>query len=182
MAAPRALGIDIGRVIISPGESAGDTSFLHGSDDDAMHTRPSPDAFETIAALVDAFEGRVWLVSKCGPNVERRSRRWLGHHRFFEHTGVPGHQLRFCRKRPDKALICAELKLDAFIDDRTDVLAPMAGGVAWRYLFGPQRRPAPADLIPVLDWRAVGRHLLPLAREQALMEQGAPRSVAAPSR
>ncbi|MCH9680535.1 MAG: hypothetical protein K0V04_03800 [Deltaproteobacteria bacterium] len=168
LAAPRALGIDIGRVLIEPADSAADTSFISGTDHDAMQTPQSPGAFETIAALVEAFEGRVWLVSKCGPRIQARSRRWLAYHHFFERTGMPHHQLRFCRKRRDKAPICAELGLEAFIDDRPDVLAPMEGVVPWRYLFGPQKpgRP-PAAVIPVLDWSEVAEHLLPLAGEQA---------------
>jgi hypothetical protein len=167
-AAPRALGIDIGRVIISDGEGEGDTSFLAGSEADAMHTPPMRDAFETIAELVDALEGRVWLVSKCGPSVQARTRRWLAHWRFHERTGLPSRQVRFCRQRHEKAPICAELGLGAFVDDRTDVLAPMAGLVPWRFLYGPQRRGIPADVIWVRDWNAVRAELLPLAREGAL--------------
>ena len=164
-AAPRALGIDIGRVIISDGEGAGDTSFLSGSETDALRTPPMRGALETIAELVEALEGRVWLVSKCGPAVQARTRRWLAHWRFHERTGLPAPQLRFCRQRHEKAPICASLGLGAFIDDRTDVLAPMAGVVPWRFLYGPQRRAVPDDLCWVRDWDAVERELLPLCRE-----------------
>ncbi|MCX4243303.1 hypothetical protein [Paraliomyxa miuraensis] len=165
---PTALGIDIGRVIISPGDSGGDTSFLGGSDDEAMKTPPSRNAFETIAALVEALRGRVWLVSKCGPRVQARTRKWLAHWRFYERTGVPFEQVRFCRERRDKAPICQQLGLSAFIDDRPDVLAPMAGIVPWRYLYGPQRRPIPADVIPVRDWDEVRERLLSSASGSAL--------------
>ncbi len=165
--APRSLGIDIGRVIIEPGEGDHDTSFLGGSDADAMKTPPSVGALETIAELVEAFEGRVWLVSKCGPRIQARTRMWLAHWRFHERTRLPASQVRFCRKRPEKAPICAGLGLQAFIDDRPDVLAPMAGVVAWRYLYGPQRRPAPADLVWLRDWAAVRAELVPLAHEGA---------------
>lgn len=182
-AAPRALGIDIGRVIIAPGDTAQDTSFLHGTEADAMRTPPSPGAFETIAELVAALEGRVWLVSKCGPRIQDRTRRWLAHHRFFARTGMPQGQLRFCRKRHEKAPICAQLGLEAFIDDRPDVLGPMEGVVPWRYLFGPQRRGGHrAGLIAVRDWDEVAAQLLPLARERALMPAETPRSAAAPAR
>lgn len=166
-AAPTALGIDIGRVIIAPSDGRGDTSFLNGSDDDAMQTPQNPGAFETIAALVEAFDQRVWIVSKCGPRVQARSRRWLAHHHFYERTGVRPDRLRFCRNRRDKAPICEQLGLDAFIDDRADVLRPMEGIVPWRLLFGPQRRGAPHDMIEVTDWAAVGRTLLPMASELA---------------
>lgn len=167
-AAPTALGIDIGRVIIAPGDSAGDTSFLGGTDEDAMQTPPSRGAFETIAELVEAFAGRVWLVSKCGPRIQARTRLWLARWRFHEHTGLPSRQVRFCLKRHEKAPICATLGLRAFIDDRPDVLGPMAGIVPWRFLYGPQRRPAPPDVIPVRDWDEVRARLLLLSREAAL--------------
>jgi hypothetical protein len=180
-AAPQALGIDIGRVIISDGEGEGDTSFLGGSEADSLRTPPMKGALETIAELVEALEGRVWLVSKCGPSVQARTRRWLAQWRFYERTGLPSRQLRFCRQRHEKAPICAELGLCAFIDDRTDVLAPMAGIVPWRFLYGPQRHRAPGDVIWVRDWEAVRRELLPLCREggRVMVEAAAPGTAAA---
>lgn len=179
-AAPRALGIDIGRVIISDGEGAGDTSFLGGSEADSLRTPPMRGALEVIAQLVEALEGRVWLVSKCGPSVQARTRRWLAHWRFHERTGLPSRQVRFCRQRHEKAPICASLGLQAFIDDRTDVLAPMAGVVPWRFLYGPQRHAIPAGLVWVRDWDAVERELLPLCREGGrVTEAAAPGTAAA---
>lgn len=114
---------------------------------------------------MEAFEGRVWLVSKCGPRIQARTRLWLARWRFHERTGLPASQVRFCRQRHEKAPICQQLGLQAFIDDRPDVLAPMAGVVPWRFLYGPQRRSAPADVIWVRDWDAVRAQLLPLAHE-----------------
>jgi hypothetical protein len=95
---PATLGIDIGRVIISAADSSGqsDTAFLSGSDERALETPPSPGAFEAITELVPAFEGRVWLVSKCGPRIQALTRRWLERQGFFRRTGLPPEQLRFC--------------------------------------------------------------------------------------
>jgi hypothetical protein len=45
-------------------------------------------AFESLTRLCDAFEGRMWIVSKAGPTVQARTERWLAHHRFFETTGI----------------------------------------------------------------------------------------------
>ncbi len=151
------LGIDIGRVIISAGDTGDDTSFLTGCDVDAMETPPMRDGFAVIARLAEATGGRVWLVSKAGPRIARRSARWLGHHRFYARTGVPEGNLRFCRKRHEKAGICAGLGIDAFIDDRPDVLQPMLGIVEHRLLFGPQRRGrgSRTGLTPVADWGRV---------------------------
>jgi hypothetical protein len=98
------IGIDIGRVIIGPTEhGAEDTTFLGRTVEEAMASPPVPGAFETIRALVERTRRRVWLVSKCGPSVERKTLHWLDHWAFHEVTGVPRDQVRFCRQRPEKA-------------------------------------------------------------------------------
>lgn len=128
------LGIDIGRVIID-GDGA-DTDFLKVCDDDrAMQAPQMADAFDTIARLRHVFDGRVWVVSKCGANMQRKSTKWLHHHRFFDATGVSPDNLRFCLKRPEKAPICKDLGVTHFVDDRQDVLGFMVGIVTHRFLF-----------------------------------------------
>jgi len=149
------LGIDIGRVLIAPeGADGADTSFIGGSLDDALRTPPYEGMFDAVAPLVEKFEGRVWLVSKCGPSVQAKSRAWLLHHRFFERTGIAPGNLRFCLKRPQKADHCRELGITHFIDDRTDVLQHLDGIVPHRYLFGPQSKPvAVAGLVLLPEWK-----------------------------
>jgi len=134
------LGIDIGRVLISPDSGGGgDTSFIGGTLEAALATPPYDGVFEVLPALVKHFEGRVWLVSKARSRVEHKSRCWLAHHRFFERTGIhPGH-LRFCIERHQKADHCRELGITHFIDDRLDVLGHLDGVVRHRFLFGPQK-------------------------------------------
>lgn len=135
------LGIDIGRVLISPDvHGKQDTSFIGGSLQDALDTPPYEGMIEVVPALVQLFGGQVWLVSKCGPRVQEKSRLWLRHHRFFERTGIPPENLRFCLERPQKADHCADLGITHFIDDRLDVLQHLNGIVAHRYLFGPQKK------------------------------------------
>ncbi|MCE9584415.1 MAG: hypothetical protein K8T20_18155 [Planctomycetes bacterium] len=150
------LGIDIGRVIISNLGADGreDTSFIGGSMQDALATPPMPGAFEAIGELVRAFDQRVWLISKCGPSVQQKTRRWLDHTGFFEATGVRRDRLVFCLERPQKAVHCARLGITHFIDDRLDVLEAMRGTVPHLFLFGPQRRPIPGagGFTPVRDW------------------------------
>jgi hypothetical protein len=157
------LGIDVGRVLISPGdESSPDTSFIGGSFEDALRTPPYEGMFDVLPRLVEQFAARVWIVSKCGARVAQRTEAWFKHHRFFERTGIDPANLRFCRERAQKAPICAELAITHFIDDRADVLEPMRGIVANRFLFGPQRKsPSVASgMVPLEDWPAVGRELL----------------------
>lgn len=148
-----AIGIDIGRVIISSTSGRGDTSFLDGDLAAALKTPPNRNAFPAIRELVALFAGRVWLVSKAGPRVQDRTRRWLDHHAFWASTGVQREQLIFCRLREEKARIARELGLGFFVDDRRDVLDAMLDVVPHRFLFGPQRDPAPRHA-HVPDWPA----------------------------
>jgi hypothetical protein len=149
------LGIDIGRVLIAPEDADGaDTSFIGGSLTDALKTPPYEGMFDAVAPLVAKFEGRVWLISKCGPSVQAKSRAWLQHHRFFERTGIAPANLRFCLQRPQKADHCRELGITHFIDDRPDVLRHLEGLVPNRYLFGPQRKPVTdAGLVLLPAWK-----------------------------
>jgi hypothetical protein len=160
-AAGSRLGIDIGRVIIAGSSGQGsDTSFFEGGVENALRTPAVAGSFRVIRALVDRFDGRVWLVSKCGPRVEDRTRQWLAHHDLYGRTGLDPAHVRFCRARPDKAIHCAELGITHFIDDRSDVLRALDGVVARRFLFGPQRRPAPRGVEPVATWADVEARLL----------------------
>lgn len=127
------LGIDIGRVI-TDGDTDSDPLKRY-NDERALLAPQMPGAFETIARLVKVFEGRVWIVSKCGANMERKSIAWLAHHGFHEATGIAADRLRFCRERRDKAPICKELGVTHFVDDRQDVLGYMVDVVPHRFLF-----------------------------------------------
>lgn len=161
------IGIDIGRVIIGPVvDGNADTSFLGSSLEEAMLTPPADGAFEAIAELCGQFEG-VWLVSKCGPSIQEKTMAWLRHHRFSARTGVPERNVRFCRKRPEKAIHARKLSLTHFIDDRLDVLTHLREIVPHLYLFGEQERPAPDWVIPVLTWPDVLEALRAPERQRA---------------
>lgn len=150
------LGVDIGRVIID-GDGP-DTSFIGGSEEDAMRAPAVAGAVSALAELTRRFEGRVWLVSKCGPRIQERTRRWLAHHRFFQATGIAPDHLFFCRDRKEKAPICARLGIGVFVDDRVDVLVAMEGVVGTRLLFGASRSPVPG-LVATPTW-VVARELI----------------------
>ncbi|MBX3227403.1 MAG: hypothetical protein KIT84_13700 [Labilithrix sp.] len=142
------LGVDIGRVIIE-GDGP-DTNFVGGSEADAMRAPAVPGAIEALTRLCRRFEGRVWLVSKCGSKVQQRTRQWLDRTRFFQTTGIPYGHVRFCRDRKDKAPICAELGIGLFVDDRLDVLQAMSGVVPHRFQFLASE--APEGIVPVRSW------------------------------
>jgi hypothetical protein len=155
------LGIDIGRVIMCPVHDDGqpDTSFLTAGDADALETPAAPGLWEVVPLLVQAFAGRVWLVSKAGSRIEALTRRWFQHHRFFDRTGMDAASARFCRRREDKRAHAAELGLTHFIDDRVDVLEHLRGLVPRLGLFGVQAETPPGWVLPIADWPALGRAL-----------------------
>lgn len=148
------LGVDIGRVLIDGAShpDGGDTAFFRGDEACMVATPEMAGAFDAIARLADLFDGRVWLVSKCGPRVQARTERWLRAHRFFERTSIDPTHLRFCRARSDKRIHCVELGLTHFVDDRPDVHEAIRDVVDHQVLFGPQRRPAPPFVTAALDW------------------------------
>ncbi|MEV4351155.1 hypothetical protein AB0J83_42400 [Actinoplanes sp. NPDC049596] len=155
----RNLGVDIGRVIIDGGGPGGaDTQFFSGDTTRMLATPAVPGAFETLARLVPLFD-QVWLISKCGERVQRRTRLWLDHHEFATRTGIPRDHLRFCLKRPDKAIHCAELGITHFIDDKLDVHEALRGIVPYRYLFGPQTVTPPTWVTPTADWTELGTRM-----------------------
>ncbi|MEV4251940.1 hypothetical protein AB0J52_02090 [Spirillospora sp. NPDC049652] len=148
------LGVDFGRVIqggpLAPGNA--DTAFLGGTMRDALASPPNDGAFEALEELVGLFGGRVWIISKCGEGVQRKTLAWLDHHDVAGRTGLARHNVRFCRKRAQKAVHCAELGITHMIDDRLDVHRALAGVVAHRYLFGPQTGPVPQELPNPRTW------------------------------
>lgn len=122
------IGIDIGNVIFGGGGD--DTSFFG---DNFLNTPTMEGSFEAVAELTKKFD--VWLISKCGQKVQDKTLLWFTHHRFFELTGVKPEQVIFCRKRNEKAGIAESLGLQAFIDDRKDIIDSMQGVVERPVLF-----------------------------------------------
>jgi hypothetical protein len=148
------LGIDIGNVIINgpahPG--GGDTAFFQGDEATMIATPEMEGAVPAITRLTALFEGRAWLVSKCGPRVQARTLRWLDGHDFYARTGLPRDQVRFCRTRPEKRPHCEELGLTHFVDDHPEVHAAIRGAVEYQYFFGPQQSPVPDWGIHAPTW------------------------------
>jgi hypothetical protein len=158
------LGVDIGGVLIDRVADGTDTSFFSNR---YLETPAVVDGFATLARLRQRFDERMHVVSKCGPTVEEKSRRWLAHHDFEEITGIPLERVHFCRTREDKAPVCKKLGVTHFIDDRYDVLSYLKT-VGALYLFQPRegdlaragREPLPGLTI-VQSWAAVEKLLLP---------------------
>ncbi len=132
------LGIDIGGVIIDRINDDTDTSFFG---ENYLKTTAVPRAFESIAKLnKSVFRDSVYIISKCGEGIQRKSLNWLAHHRFYDITGIPLERIHFCRRRNGKGPISRDLGLTHFIDDRLEVLSYMFDDVEKLYLFKPQER------------------------------------------
>ncbi len=159
-AEPR-LGVDFGRVIHGGAAEWGeeDTVFLAGSVEEAMRSPATAGMFDVLPGLVRRFGGRVWVVSKCGERIQARTLQWLDRNDFHRRTGVAEGNVRFCRKRADKAGICAELGITHMIDDRLDVHVALRGLVPYLYLFGPQPETPPDWLRHVRTWAELGERI-----------------------
>jgi hypothetical protein len=155
------LGIDIGRVIISGvGHPSGaDTAFFDGDEAAMLATPEVAGAVEAIGRLVELFDGRVWLVSKCGRRVQERTLRWLDGHDFYARTGLARDHVRFCVARADKRGHCVELGLTHFVDDRVDVHEAIHGTVRCQYLFGRTSDKAPGYVVRVASWPVLERFI-----------------------
>jgi hypothetical protein len=120
-----------------------------------------PGAQEALARLVPVFEGRVWVVSKGGPRIQKLNENWLDRHDFDASTGINSNHLVFCRQRSKKATRCAELGITHFVDDRSDVLETMEGIVGHRFMFASRIGPAPAGTSLANDWREAEAQIMP---------------------
>lgn len=148
------LGVDFGQVIhgAAAPDGAQDTVFLDGSADEALESPPTDGALDVLPRLVERFGGRAWIISKAGPRIQERTLAWLDHHDFYARTGLPRGNVRFCRKRADKAGHCAKLKITHMIDDRIDVHRALQDTVPCLYLFGRQKGPAPDWVRHTVTW------------------------------
>lgn len=139
------IGIDIGNVIIGGGGN--DTQFFT---DDYLSTPEVDGAWDALEDLDNAGH-ELHIVSKCGPEVERKSLLWLDMAGFF--IPVPQHRIHFVRRRTLKAPMAQALELDIFIDDRQDIVDSMDGIVKHPLLF--------------LSWERTNRQLERIFNEQA---------------
>lgn len=146
----RVLGVDIGRVI-----SADDTDNGVSMLTENWRSTPfEPGALASLARLntSSAFAGRIYLVSKCGPKIEGRTRTWLLEQKFFALTGIDRRHLYFVRERSEKARLCRYLGVTDFVDDRLGVLLNL-DIPGTRYLYAPLLPPQiPPAIVRVSNW------------------------------
>lgn len=125
-----------------------------------MHSPATRGVFDVLPRLVERFNGRVWIISKCGPRVRSLMLEWLDIHDFYDRTGIPRGNVRCCEKRADKAEHCAKLGITHMIDDRLAVHTHLREVVPNLYLFGQQSSMITPDWVtPVLTWADVENNI-----------------------
>jgi len=91
------------------------------------------DALPAVLQLSrERFNTNIWVVSKVRESDEEFVRDELERVHFWQQLGIAVPQIRFCREHADKAIICRELGVTHFVDDRPAVLVAMEGVVPVR--------------------------------------------------
>lgn len=148
------LGVDFGNVIQGGGEPGeDDTTFVGATVAEATKSPPMTGALEGLRVLVQRFAGRVWIVSKAGATMQRKTLAWLHHHDWWARTGMEPWSIGFVLHREQKREVAQSLGLTHFIDDRVDVLGHLVGVVPNLYLFG--QTTADTPLVAMPDWSHV---------------------------
>lgn len=113
------LGVDIGGVIIDGSSEHKDTIFT----DSYLETPEVSNSVSSLKTLLDnSFQNDIYLISKCGPRIQKRTLDWLDHHNFYDRTGVGKNNVYFSLERKNKVDICKRLNITHYIDDRLEIL------------------------------------------------------------
>jgi hypothetical protein len=116
------IGIDIGGVIIAQDTDEPDLFFTNSF----LNANPFTNCFEIIKKLINFYgKENIFIISKCGEKVQKKSLEWLEHKNFFSFTGFLSSNIYFCLERHEKASIAEKLNISVFIDDRYTVLKHM---------------------------------------------------------
>lgn len=108
------IGIDLGRTIVD--RDNGNTPFA--------------DCFPVTKLIIEKFGAdNVFIVSRVNSEQKESAIKWLNLWNFYHNTGLKPDNVYFCFERRDKAIFSKGLKLNVFIDDRLDCLAPMPDNV-----------------------------------------------------
>ena len=128
------IGIDFGGVIVKHRTriSGEDTPLLTPGD----ATLVNPGVFEAVRNLVESCNGNVWIVSKAGASMQAATLAWLDSVDFYCRTGLLPQHVKFCTQREQKAVICTDLGISHFIDDKVHVMQILRNTVPHLYMFG----------------------------------------------
>ena len=146
------IGLDFGGVIVKPSDEA----ILFRSE--LGMTISQPEAFQSIKALVENFNGNVYIISKASKGTENEIRKWLALTKFHSLTGFNQANIFFCDKREKKLPIALKLGITHFIDDNLSVLEILKGSVPNLYHFGVNN--TKEFYVPLLNWQVTMQKLI----------------------
>ncbi len=135
METKKALGVDIGNVIINNRLIDPEVKEV----DEAVYAAfpPSEGVFNSLKPLNDYFNCEVYLISKCTEWAQEQILLWLKAHDFYTKTGIKEANIYFVRQRHEKDGVCRKLGITHFIDDRLEVLSHMIESTPNLILFQP---------------------------------------------
>jgi hypothetical protein len=142
-----AVGVDVGGVIIAAGSSSnsGDGSGVREDtmmfSSDFLNTSEVPGAIDGVRWLVHKLgASNVFIISKAGKAMQKRTLQWLDSKRFYERTGMLEDHVLFTASRREKGAVAQRCGIHMFIDDKLECLQAVSE-VPWPtcgVLFGPQ--------------------------------------------
>jgi hypothetical protein len=137
METKKALGVDIGNVIINNRLNDPEINKV----DEAFYAAfpPSEGVFDALETLNSYFDGEVYLLSKCTEWAQEQILLWLKAHDFYAKTGIKQENVYFVRQRHEKDGVCRKLGITYFIDDRLEVLSHMIESTPNLILFQPDK-------------------------------------------
>ena len=117
----RRIGFDVGGVIADASQRYTDPNrWPDGSDH--LNTHITTGIVEAIGTLVGDYEPEnAFVISKCRPGVDVRTRQIFRHINFYERTGISPDNVYFCQDREGKVPIADELELTDIVDDRLEI-------------------------------------------------------------
>ena len=88
---------------------------------------PLPYAFEMIRHLICKFGAENnFIISKAGPDMERRTLDWIDRNDFYSRTGFLQSNVIFVREYHEKAVVVQANNINIFIDDSVKVVRSLS--------------------------------------------------------
>lgn len=103
---------------------------------------PLPLAFDMVQHLVCKFGSKnIFIVSKAGPYMERRTLEWLAKTDFYEATGFWEENVIFVREYHEKAEVVRSKSINVFLDDSVKVVRSLSDIDSIERIFWMHARP-----------------------------------------
>mmetsp|Transcript_40688 Transcript_40688/g.85480 ORF Transcript_40688/g.85480 Transcript_40688/m.85480 type:complete len:166 (-) Transcript_40688:430-927(-) len=109
---------------------------------------PLPLAFEMVRHLVGKFDAEnVFIVSKAGPDMERKTLAWLERTGFHSQTRFLKENVIFVREYHEKADVVRSLGINIFLDDSVKVVRSLSAISTVDRIFWMHAKPSDIGLI-----------------------------------